>query len=204
MLGCSSTSERSNHALGSRGSHLAAETTAIRGGYAVYHDSAWNQGAQGLWQNPPYYAEVDQFGFFVGTRVRRLTPHQLTPTNCGLKYGFLQQNPTTAALFPLRLRPIRNAFTGTIHSQNFNFKQGTVQQFNLNVEHQLPGNVVVYRWIRRIARHHILMDGQNLNVGSPSACGVAIIGVHARLRRRAELRSTLRIHSEITTSRPSV
>ena len=33
----------------------------VRGGYAIFHDSAWSQGAQGLWQNPPYYAEVDNF-----------------------------------------------------------------------------------------------------------------------------------------------
>ena len=37
--------------------------TAIRGGYAIFHDSSWNQGAQGLWQNPPYYAESDSFAF---------------------------------------------------------------------------------------------------------------------------------------------
>jgi len=34
-------------------------------------------------------------------------------------------------------------FPGTLQSQNLNFKQGRVQQFNLNIEHQLPGNVVL-------------------------------------------------------------
>ena len=31
----------------------------VRAGYGIYHDSSWDQGGQGLWQNPPYYAEVD-------------------------------------------------------------------------------------------------------------------------------------------------
>ncbi len=38
-----------------------SQTTAVRGGYAIFHDSSWNQGAQGLWENPPYFAEVRQF-----------------------------------------------------------------------------------------------------------------------------------------------
>lgn len=40
-----------------------SQTTVVRGGYAIYHDSSWNQGAQGLWENPPYYAESDAFAF---------------------------------------------------------------------------------------------------------------------------------------------
>ena len=34
--------------------------------------------------------------------------------------------------------PNPSTFPGTVQSQNLNFKQGMVQQFNLNVEHQLP------------------------------------------------------------------
>ena len=44
-------------------------STVFRGGYAIFHDSSWNQGAQGLWQNPPYYAESDS----------RLEPVQCRP-----------------------------------------------------------------------------------------------------------------------------
>src|SRR5208283_2889258 len=36
-----------------------SDKVVIRAGYAIYHDSSWDQGGQGLWQNPPYYAEVD-------------------------------------------------------------------------------------------------------------------------------------------------
>jgi hypothetical protein len=67
--------------------------------------------------------------------------------------------------------PPLNAFTGTILSQNLNFKQGRVQQFNGNVEHQLPGQVVLTVGYAGSRASHILVDGNNLNVGSPSACG---------------------------------
>ena len=40
---------------------FGSQRTAIRGGYAIFHDSSWNQGAQGLWENPPYFAESDNF-----------------------------------------------------------------------------------------------------------------------------------------------
>ncbi len=38
---------------------FGGDKTVIRSGYSIYHDSSWDQGGQGLWQNPPYYAEVD-------------------------------------------------------------------------------------------------------------------------------------------------
>src|SRR6267378_430662 len=41
---------------------LGSDKTAVRAGYAIYHDSAWSMGAQGLWQNPPFFAEADAFG----------------------------------------------------------------------------------------------------------------------------------------------
>jgi hypothetical protein len=146
---------------------FGSANTAIRAGYAIYHDSAWSQGAQGLWQAPPYYAEADQFGFFAGNPCPFGNATSATPVNCGLKYGFLQPN-----LQVLTSLNNPNNFTGTIQSQNLDFKQGMVQQFNLNIERQIPGNVVVTAGYAGSRSTHILMDGQNLNVGSPAACGV--------------------------------
>ena len=40
-------------------------------------------------------------------------------------------------------RPILLDFTGTSAGAESNFKQGRVQQFNFNVEHQLPGQIVL-------------------------------------------------------------
>jgi hypothetical protein len=141
------------------------QNTAIRAGYAIYHDSSWNQGAQGLWQNPPYYAEVDQFGFFPGGPCPFGNATSAAPLNCGLQLGFLQPN-----LLPITAQPDPSTFTGTIQSQNLNFKQGTVQQFNLNIEHQLPGNFVLTAGYAGSRSSRILVDGLNMNVGSPGAC----------------------------------
>ena len=143
-----------------------SQTTVVRGGYAIYHDSAWNMGAQGLWQNPPYYYESDAFAFGGGC--------PSATSACATMYG---QTPYPAISlsqgFPIQTTPPPpNAFTGTINVMNQNFKQGQVQQFNVNVEHQLPGQVLLTAGYAGSRASHILVYGNNLNVGSPSACGV--------------------------------
>jgi hypothetical protein len=136
---------------------FGSQTTAVRAGYAMFHDSSWNQGGQGLWENPPYFAEIANFNFFPSN------PCPLNGADCGLATGLLPFLP------PL---PNPDNFAGTPQSQNFDFKQGRVQQFNLGVEHQLPGQVVLSVQYAGSRSHHILVDGLNLNVGSPGACGV--------------------------------
>ncbi len=138
---------------------FGSQTTAIRAGYAIFHDSSWNQGGQGLWENPPYFAESDNFP--------GPCPFGNTTQNCGLQRMFLLSN-----LQPITSPPSPTSFPGALQSQNLNFKQGRVQQFNLNVERQLPGNVVLTAGYAGSRSSHILVDGLNLNVGSPSACGV--------------------------------
>jgi hypothetical protein len=154
-----------------------SDKTAVRAGYAIYHDSSWNQGAQGLWQNPPYYAESDSFAFggaCTFTAAACHTVHGLTPSAIGTA------NTTVAAAtaqilsqgFPVfTTPPVPANFTGTILAQNTNFKLGDVQQFNINVEHQLPGQIVLTVGYAGSRGHHILIDGNNLNVPTPSACG---------------------------------
>jgi hypothetical protein len=138
--------------------------TVIRGGYAIFHDSSWNQGGQGLWQNPPYYAESDAFAF--GGACTFAT------AACATKYGLSPSALSVSNGFPIFTAPPDPlAFTGTLISQNLNFKQGRVQQFNVNVEHQLPGEIVLTVGYAGSRSSHILVDGNNLNVGSPSACG---------------------------------
>jgi hypothetical protein len=146
---------------------MGSEKTAIRGGYGIVHDSAWNQGGQGLWQNPPYYAEVDTGGLCA-------TP---TSTGCGLSNGFLVAVGTPSstpvaggAVLNAPVNPL--AYTGTIQSENRNFKQGAIQQFNLNIERQLPGNVVLTVGYGGSRSAHILVGQFNENLNDPSACGV--------------------------------
>jgi Carboxypeptidase regulatory-like domain len=144
---------------------LGSQKTAIRAGYAIFHDSAWSQGAQGTWQNPPYYAEVDNFNNFPGGPCPLGNATSAAPLNCGLELSFLQSN-----LQPILSPPSPDSFTGTIQTQDLNFKQGMVQQFNLNVEHQLPGQVVLTAGYAGSRSTHVLVDGLNQNIGSPTAC----------------------------------
>ena len=144
---------------------FGSSNTAVRAGYAIYHDSAWSQGAQGLWQNPPYYAEVDNFNYFPGNPCPYANALSATPQNCGLQLSFLQSN-----LQPILAPPSPNSFSGTIQSQNLDFRQGMVQQFNLNVQHQLPGAVVLTVGYAGSRSSHILVDGLNENLGSPAQC----------------------------------
>jgi hypothetical protein len=119
-------------------------STVFRGGYAIYHDSSWNQGAQGLWQNPPYYAETHQpFG---------------TPMSQGFQTLTSPPNPA--------------AFQGTIWAQDRDFKQGRIQQFNFNIEQEIPGQIVLTAGYAGARSSHLLDSGNNINVGSPGACGV--------------------------------
>ena len=140
------------------------DKTAVRAGYAIYHDSSWSQGAQGLWQNPPYYAESDFFAFG-GTctfaTAACATVYQRKPSANSLSNGF--------QIFTAP--PIPADFTGTIQSQNTNFKLGQVQQFNVSVERQLPGEIVLTVGYAGSRDSHLLIDGNNINVTSPSACG---------------------------------
>ncbi|MGA8432652.1 MAG: carboxypeptidase-like regulatory domain-containing protein [Candidatus Sulfotelmatobacter sp.] len=146
---------------------MGSDKTAIRGGYGIVHDSAWNQGGQGLWQNPPYYAEVDPctFCFGFGSAVGSLSGGFLLPA------GTPSTTPVPGgAVYSSPVNP--QSYTGTIQSQNLNFKQGIIQQFNLNIERQLPGNVVLTAGYAGSRSDHILVSQLNENISSPSACGV--------------------------------
>jgi hypothetical protein len=150
--------------IGAAWKAFGRQNTVIRGGYAIYHDSSWNMGGQGLWQNPPYYAESDAFAFggaCTFATAACATKFNLTPSALSVSNGF-----------PIFTAPPTPAnFTGTILAQNTNFKLGRVQQFNVNVEHQLPGEIVLTVGYAGSRGSHILVNGNNINVGSPSACG---------------------------------
>jgi hypothetical protein len=151
------------------------EKTVLRAGYAIYHDSAWSQGAQGLWQNPPYYAESDFFGFggactfpnAACAKTYGLTPSAQPIFPTALSAGSAQTGFQTFNSMPTD--PTK--FSGTILAQNTDFKLGRVQQFNVNVERQLPGEIVLTVGYAGSRSSHILIFGNNLNVATPTACG---------------------------------
>jgi hypothetical protein len=155
---------------------LGSQTTVLRAGYAIFHDSSWNIGGQGLVNNPPFEASSALFpGFpgFTGT-----CPEPAFDTNpnvflCAVSGGYPAGtgNPNPFGVGVFTAPPNINTFLGTVQSQNPNFKQGMIQQFNLNVEHQLPGNIVLTAGYAGSRSSHILVNGLNWNAHSPSACG---------------------------------
>jgi hypothetical protein len=142
---------------------LGSDKTVLRAGYAFFHDSAWSQGAQGLWQNPPFLGESDAFpsaGCAFATSYCATVLGQ-TPTGLSLSSGF------QAITSP----PTVGTFTGSFYTQPTDFKLGRVQQWNVNVERQLVGNLVLTAGYAGSRGTHILVAGNNLNTGSPNACG---------------------------------
>ncbi|HEY6304415.1 MAG TPA: carboxypeptidase-like regulatory domain-containing protein [Terriglobales bacterium] len=143
-----------------------SDKVVIRAGYAIYHDSSWDQGGQGLWQNPPYYAEVDPCTFCLtyGVAAGSLSGGFLLPANTASAI-----NVPGGAIYNAPVNP--QNYTGSIQAMNLNFKQGSIQQFNLNVERQVPGDVVLTVGYAGTRSHHILVSQLNENITSPSACG---------------------------------
>jgi hypothetical protein len=159
---------------------MGSDKTAVRAGYAIFHDAAWNQGGQGLWQNPPYYAEVDPDNYPNVLLTPFFSPTGLCVTpgaaSCGLSNGFLLLPGTASGItvpggglvYGSPVNP--QAYSGSIQSMNRDFKQGVVQQWTLNIEHQLPGNVVLTAGYAGSRSAHILVSQLNENLNPPSAC----------------------------------
>ena len=149
--------------LGATWKVFGSDKTVLRAGYAIFHDSAWSQGAQGLWQNPPNLGEADTFGAqgcAFATSYCATTLAQ-TPSATNLSSGF-QALPTP---------PTAANFTGSFVYEPTNVKHGMVQQYNVNVERQLVGNLVLTAGFAGSQGTHILVTGNNLTTSSPTACG---------------------------------
>jgi hypothetical protein len=155
---------------------LGSDKTAVRAGYAIFHDSAWSMGAQGLWQNPPFFAESDGLGFAQQAGVPGFSGCPFATSYCATVLGSSPSGFGNFAIsqgFPIFTTPptTPSAFSGTFFTQPRDFHLGMVQQFNVNVERQVPGNVVLTVGYAGSRGRHILVAGNDLNTGSPSACG---------------------------------
>jgi len=145
---------------------LGSDKTVVRGGFSIYHDSAWSQGAQGLWQNPPFFAEGDIFQFF---GCPAATPAGNTPACAGAGLPSLSSISSGFPIF--NTPPTLSTFTGTLFYQPRNFRPGQMVQYNANVERQLPGNIVLTIGYAGSRGDHILVAGNDINTSGPSACG---------------------------------
>jgi len=142
---------------------LGSDKTVVRAGFSIYHDSAWSQGAQGLWQNPPFFAEGDIFQF---GGCPKSTPFGTTPA-CGP--GGTVANISSG--FPIfNTPPTVDTFSGTYFYQPRDFRQGEVVQYNANVQRQLPGNIVLTAGYAGSRGNHILVAGNAMDTNGPGAC----------------------------------
>ncbi len=142
---------------------LGSDKTVLRLGFGIYHDSAWSQGVQGLWQNPPELGESDAFtgaGCAFATSYCNATLGQ-GASAISLSQGFA----------PLPTPQNATNFTGSFNYMPQNFQPGRVHQYNIDVERQLPGNVLLTAGYAGSVGGHILVYGNDLNTQSPSACG---------------------------------
>jgi hypothetical protein len=144
---------------------LGSDKTVMRLGFGIYHDSSWNQGAQGLWQNPPNLGESDTFN------TGCVSASSYCHATLGQSVAFAPA--TTTGGFPLLPTPQDvTSFEGTYVYQPTNFQPGRVHQYNANVERQLPGNVLLTAGYAGSVGGHLLVIGNAFNVNSPSACGM--------------------------------
>jgi hypothetical protein len=146
---------------------LGSDKTVLRLGFGIYHDSSWNQGAQGLWQNPPNLGESDQFPatFSAGCAFD-------TSYCASLPGATVEDPPTASGGFPSLPTPQNVAsYVGTYAYEPTNIQPGRVHQYNANVERELPGNVLLTAGYAGSTGGHLLVIGNNLNTSSPSGCG---------------------------------
>jgi hypothetical protein len=153
---------------------MGSDKTVLRLGFGIYHDSSWNQGAQGLWQNPPNLGESDELPATFSTGCAYSTSY------CAVTLG---QTPElvdynggpfnlSAGFQPLPTPQDVDSFVGTYNYQPTNFQPGRVHQYNANIERELPGNVLLTAGYAGSVGGHLLVIGNDLNVNSPSACGM--------------------------------
>jgi hypothetical protein len=101
-------------------SPFGGQKTVIRGGYGLFHDVSSQGGTQGPYTNPPY------------SNFYSFTSDNITPVR------------TLATGFPANQAPADPAtYAGAWRAWDPRFRIGLFEQWNLNVQRELPGSTVV-------------------------------------------------------------
>jgi len=120
--------------------------TVLRGGYGIFHDVSAIGGSQGPQQNPPY---ANAYAF---------TSNNITPTR------------TLATGFPDNSAPVDPAaYTGDWRAISPNFKQGMIQQWNVNVQRSLPLSMVFSAAYAGSHGTRLMDKNFNLNTATPGS-----------------------------------
>lgn len=137
--------------------------TSVRGGYGMYHDSSWNQGGNGLWENPPFFEESSFFADDLSPSTTRSI--SLSPVLPAIQ----AQQGQGFALLTQPSDP--SQFGGNLWASNLNFKLARIQQINLSVQRELPGEVLLTMGYAGSRSAHILTSAFNLNTPIPQGAG---------------------------------
>ena len=123
-----------------------SDKNSIRAGYAILHDAGWNLGAPGLTMNPPFFSTYS----FQSDDVT------------------LGATPTLSVGFPTPVPENAGNLSGNIFSEPTNFRPGMIQQYNLNVQRQLPAGMVVTIGYAGSRASHLQTMNWNLNTAPPN------------------------------------
>lgn len=140
--------------IGLAWSPFGSKAWAIRAGYGTFHDSGWNLGTQGLWQNPPFVMAPTWFSDNINPSTTRT-----------IEQGFpILTEPTNPSQF------VGSSLTTSLEFEVPNPKLGTVQQFNLNIQRSLAGILftAAYAGLRS---DHLITGSSNFNSPPPNTTG---------------------------------
>ena len=147
---------------------LGSQTTVLRAGYAIYHDSSWNIGGQGLDNNLPFEASsgLGPFGF------PGACPAPAFPTNpnpgvkqtCAIGGGY----PVGSGVFTTP--PPDHRFLWHCQLAESQLQAGHDSAVHRERRASTAGQYRADRRIRGIAQLTHSGKRPNMNVGSPKAC----------------------------------